>query len=53
MRTGDDSDHFHSFQPLLPREFAIMEVSWTKGLASQTQTLKFTLENNKDWKIVE
>lgn len=32
---------------------AIMEVSWTKGLASETQTLKFSLENNKDWKIVE
>ena len=35
-------------------ESAIMEVSWTKGLASQTQTLKFEIEgNNREWKILE
>jgi hypothetical protein len=39
--------------PYYQGEFAIMEVTWAKGLASQTQTLKFVIENNKDWKIVE
>jgi hypothetical protein len=44
---------FNTSRPYFQGESAIMEVSWTKGLASQSQTLKFTLENNKDWKIVE
>jgi len=44
---------FNPSTPYYQGEFAMMEVSWTKGLASQTQTLKFILENNKDWKIVE
>lgn len=44
---------FTPSQPYYQGELAIMEVSWTKGLASQTQTLKFSLEGNKEWKILE
>jgi hypothetical protein len=53
MRMAMTQTIFTPSNPYFQGEFAIMEVSWTKGLASQTQTLKFTLENNKDWKIVE
>lgn len=53
MKTAMAQTLFTANQPYYQGEFAIMEVTWTKGLASQTQTLKFTLENNKDWKIVE
>lgn len=45
---------FTPSEPFFQGELAIMEVSWTKGLASQTQTLKFTMEgNDKEWKILE
>lgn len=44
---------FTPSEPYYQGEFAIMEVTWTKGLASQTQSLKFSLENGKEWKIVE
>lgn len=45
---------FTPSDPFFQGELAIMEVSWTKGLASQTQTLKFTLEGDKkEWKILE
>ena len=44
---------FTPTEPYYQGESAIMEVSWSKGPASQTQTLKFSIENGKDWKIVE
>lgn len=53
MRSAMTQTIFTPNEPYYQGEFAIMEVSWTKGLASQNQTLKFTLENNKEWKIAE
>jgi hypothetical protein len=53
MRRAMVDTIFSPSDPYFQDSTAIMEVSWTKGLASQNQTLKFALENNKDWKIVE
>lgn len=53
MKTAMIETIFTPNQPYYQGDSAIMEVSWSKGLASQTQTLKFKLEKNKDWKIVE
>ena len=53
MKTAMIETIFTPNQPYYQGDSAMMEVSWSKGLASATQTLKFKLENNKDWKIVE
>lgn len=53
MKTAMIETIFTPSAPYYQGDSAIMEVSWSKGLASETQTLKFRLENSKDWKIVE
>jgi hypothetical protein len=53
MKMAMSQTIFTPSDPYYQGEFAIMEVTWAKGLASQTQTLKFMFENNKEWKIVE
>ena len=44
---------FTPMKPFYQGEMAILEVTWTKGLVSQTQTLKFSLEGQDTWKILE
>jgi|GEM_PF-3769813 len=52
MKEAANITTFSVGDPLYQGNQAFLEVTWNKGLYSESQVLKFLLENN-DWKIIE